>query len=414
VHAAIGPAGLLLNERRTLYQLAVELLEPDRPALDLDVVDSPVARGHIGDVLAGRAPLRHCELVGISAMTSDGTTTPELQVAARPMAGAMLAGPLDTVALELGRQGVAPGSVQLLTEADGERFLSAVGMLADGTALARSVNPELIDDLLAHVALVGMVNPLPEGKLVSASCRAYPGLILLEARSSIGVAEALVHEGAHQKLFDLAITHDLLSVDSDRCPPFHPSWAPEGHVWSMEQTLAACHAYACLARFAQDAGVGSSAATEAPVVGEHSLLPVAAERCVIIGQWLLGHSDHLGPDARVLLGHLLGRSPRTAWRPTPTNPAAVAGDYAVIDPVLTFRRCGSTDRVLVGCATRPPQLYWLGEDAAALLELLGHQPFETVLNAFAQRWSIPRSDAGGRLAVLLSELSESGLVTALP
>jgi hypothetical protein len=36
------------------------------------------------------------------------------------------------------------------------------------------------------------------------------------------IAEKLVHEGAHQKLFDLAITHDLLTADFDRCPPFHP------------------------------------------------------------------------------------------------------------------------------------------------------------------------------------------------
>ncbi|MGH4022247.1 MAG: aKG-HExxH-type peptide beta-hydroxylase, partial [Pseudonocardiaceae bacterium] len=348
------------------------------------------------------------ELVGINAVAGDaGGGAEQLRVASRPAANVLLAGALDTVGAQLDRQQAAIGPLGLLTESDGERFASALAVLRDGVALARSVSPELVDDVLAHVALVGILDPQHGGRLASASSRWFPGLVLLESpQSSIEVAEALVHEGAHQKLFDLAITHDLLDADSDRCPTFHPPWAPEGRFWPLEQTLAAGHAYACLACFAHDSGV-TVGRREVP---DGSLLPVASERCEIIGRWLLDRGDHLGPDAHALLEGLLGRRPRTA-RTTSDSPTGTAVDY-VVDPGLEFRRGCSPDRVLVGRPSRPPQLYWVSEDAAALLELLGHKPLDDAVDTFAQRWCVSQFDAGERLAALLSELSASGLVTS--
>jgi HEXXH motif-containing protein len=408
VHATIAPATALVPERRTLYQLAAELLEPRIGALDLDVLDSPVARGHIGRALAGQERLSRAELVGISAMAGESAAAATPRVASLPTANTLLAGPLQIVAAELGRQHTASGSLQLLTEADGERFASALAVLIEGIALVRSVSPGLIDDLLAHVALVGIFDPQREGRLVSASCRTYPGLILLETPSSIDVAEALVHEAAHQKLFDFAITHDLLTVDSDRCPPFHPPWAPDERLWPLEQTLAACHAYACLAQFSQQAGVPVGRRA----VGDHSLLPVAHERCTVTGQWLLDMTDHLGADAQMLLERLLSQPLPTAR--IAASPAILTADYAAIDPALEFRRCDSVDRVLVGCPSQPPQLYWIGEDAASLLQVLGRRPIDDVIDTFARWWRVPHCDASDRLAALLFQLSESGLVTTVP
>ncbi|MGH3608897.1 MAG: aKG-HExxH-type peptide beta-hydroxylase, partial [Pseudonocardiaceae bacterium] len=210
MHAAIATPSVLQRERRALYQLAAELLEHgDPPVLDLDVIDSPLARHRIGDALAGHANFVSSMLVGINALAASSSAAHDLRVVSRPEANTLLAAALRAVGAELEPAFCRPA---LLTEADGERFTSALAMLSNGVALARSVS-ELIDDLLAHIALVGVLDPEFAGRLVSASPRAYPGLVLLKTpRSSIAVAEALVHEGAHQKLFDLAITHDLLSA----------------------------------------------------------------------------------------------------------------------------------------------------------------------------------------------------------
>ncbi|MDQ4092783.1 MAG: HEXXH motif-containing putative peptide modification protein [Actinomycetota bacterium] len=411
MHAAIAPLDALQRERRGLYQLAIELLAPGSPQpLDPDVIDSPLARHRIGDALAGRTRLLRSTLVGISALaaTSSGTQNP--RVASRPEAKALLAEALDTVGLELDRQQAACRQPELLTHADGERFTSALAVLRKGVALARSASSELIEDLLAHVALVGIIDPLRAGRLASASPRTFPGLVLLKGpASAIEVAEALVHEGAHQKLFDLAITRDLLNADSDRCPPFHPPWAPEERRWPLEQALAAWHAYACLARFAHGARVMAGQRA----VGPDSLLPVANERSKLIGQWLLDNGDYLGSDAHWLLDGLIGRRPRASravesW-PGPAA-APVVSDY-VIDTPLELRRCGSPDRVLVGRPSRPPQLYWVSDDAAVLLELLGRRPLDEVVTTFAQRWGMQRLEATHQLTTMLTDLSVSGLVT---
>ncbi|MBA2472648.1 MAG: HEXXH motif domain-containing protein [Pseudonocardiales bacterium] len=406
VHAAIAAPGALRRERRALYQLAAELLQhSDPPVLDLDVIDSPLARHSIGDALAGHENLVCSTLVGINAVAAWGSTAHDLRVVSRPEANTLLAAALRTVGAELDAQQAASGPPALLTEADGERFTSALAVLRDGVVLARSVSPELIDDLLAHIALVGIIDPQLAGRLVSASPRPYPGLVLMKApRSSIEVAEALVHEGAHQKLFDLAITHDLLTADSDRCPPFHPPWTPAQRRWPLEQTLAACHAYACLARFGAKAGVPTTSRALSP----ESLLPVATQRCNILGRWLLDQGDHLGTDAHLLLEGLLGRRPSTL-RTTTSRSGAVAADYVIVAG-LEFRRCGSPDRVLVGRPSQPPQLYWVSDDAATVLELLTHESFDDVAHTFAGRWCIQQLDATDRLSGLLSDLYVTGLL----
>lgn len=404
MHAAIATPSVLQRERRALYQLAAELLEHgDPPVLDLDVIDSPLARHRIGDALAGHANFVSSMLVGINALAASSSTAHDLRVVSRPEANALLAAALRAIGAELEPAFCPPA---LLTEADGERFTSALAMLRNGVALARSVSAELIDDLLAHIALVGVLDPEFAGRLVSASPRAYPGLVLLKTpRSSIAVAEALVHEGAHQKLFDLAITHDLLSADSDRCPPFHPPWAPQQRRWPLERTLAACHAYACLARFGDEAGVAAGSCPLSP----ESLLPVATQRCKILGHWLLDQGDYLGVDAHLLLDGLIGRRPSTS-RTAANRLSAVAADY-IIDTPLEFRRCGSPDRVLVGRPSQPPQLYWVTDDAATVLELLTHESLDDVAHTFAQRWNIQQLNATDRLSRLLSDLYLTGLVT---
>jgi hypothetical protein len=406
LHAAIAPPSTVQRERRALYQLATELLmESGCPQiLDPDVIDSPLTRNRIGDALAGHTSLAYSALVGISAMAGAGNGGYELPVVSRPEANTLLAAALETVRAELHHQQAVFRPPALLTEADGERFTSALAVLRDGVDIARSVSPELIDDLLAHVALVGIVDPHHAGQLVSASPRAFPGLVLLKSpRLSIEVAEALVHEGAHQKLFDLAITRDLLTADSDRCSPFHPPWAPKERLWSLEQTLAAWHAYTCLARFDHDAGIAAGAR----VRGAESLLPVASERSKILGQWLLDKDDCLGTDAHILLDGILGQRLRTA-RTIKSWSGRVVATY--VDTPLEFRRCGSPDRVLVGRRSHPPQLYWVSDDAATVLEFLAQKSFDEVTDTLAQSWCVPQFDVADRLKPVLSDLYVAGFV----
>jgi hypothetical protein len=409
LHAAIAPSSALHGERRALYQLATELLPGDCSlALGPDIIDSPLVRNQIGDALAGRSGLTCSRLVGVSALADADNAAHDLPVASRSEANTLLVDALEFIGAELARQREMFGPPRLLTESDGESFTSALTVLREGVVLAHSISPGLIDDLLTHVALVGILDPQQASGLTSASTRAFPGLVLMERpRSDIEAAEALVHEGAHQKLFDLGITHDLLTIDSDRCPPFHPPWAPKDRSWSLETALAACHAYACLARFALDAGVTSSNRA----VGHGSLLPLANERKEIVGQWLLDNGHYLGSDAHTLLAGLLGRQPRTAG-PDDRCAEPLAADY-VVDAELVFRRCICSDRVLVGRPSRPPQLYWVSADAAALLKLLGHTPLDDVIDTFAQRWRVTRLDASDQLTAMLSHLSTSGIVTTL-
>lgn len=362
VHAAIAPVGVLTGARRALYQLAWELLGPGAGAaveLGTDVLDNPVARGRLGAALGTGEPVAADELPPLGAVVGEGGRIPagpvELAVASSAGAGELLAGALSAVGAELARLGQDGGGPRLLTEASGAAFPAALGLVREGVALARSTSPELLDDLLPHIGLLGIIDPAGAGRLGSASTRHYPGLVLIPAPGSASeVAEALVHEGAHQKFFDLAITGRMLTAESDRCPPFEVCWPPAGRCWPMEQTLAAAHAYACLARFAADAG----SAGGLHAFGPDSLLPVAAERGRLLGDWLLDRGEWLGVDAHTLLAGLHGRRPAG-------GPCQAAPPTQALDAGWTVRRYGSgaggAGRAVAGRrpVAGPPELYFV-------------------------------------------------------
>ena len=413
LHAAIASPCALHQERRTLYQLASELLDSScgkgAPELDPDVIDSPLTRHLIGEALAGHAGLTRSTLGSLCAMAAaDIGGTQRLRVASRPEANVLLAEALGTIQAQVLLRQTLPRPLKLLTEPDGPRFVAALSLLRDGTTLARSINSELADDLLTHITLVAIFDQRQSCGLTSGSSRDFPGLVLLsEPLSGIEVAEALVHEGAHQKFFDLAITHDLFNADADQCLPFQPPWLASEALWPLEQTLAAYHAYECLAQFAYDAGVPAG---ETRALGTGSLLPVAGERSKILGQWLMDRGDYLGSDACTLLDGLIGQRPRTSAT-TAGLPASIPRGYA-IDTPLEFRRCGLSERVLVARLTQPPQLYWVTDDAAALLALIPQMPHHDIIQVFTRRWQAPPTDTVKRITSLLSDLIASGLLTA--
>lgn len=407
LHSSIAPTRTLLQERRALCQFATELLDPRHPEiLTLDVIDSPLARSHIGHALAGRVRFNRSQLVSINAVTEDATQLVNLHVASQPEANLLLTGALETVRVELNRQTVASTPPILLTKEDGNRFTSAHAVLRSGMELALLVSPGLVEDLLGHITLLGIFDEQCTDRLASASSRSFPGLILLSTSSAVAVAEAIVHEGAHQKLFELAITHDFLDATSDQCPPFYPPWRSGDH-WPLEQALAAFHAYCCLEQFGQHL----DRAGLVPQLGSDSLIPFSSQRSDILGKWLSDRINYLGTDAQKLIDGLLGRSIGTATKVDSRSGALIADEY-IVDPDLKFRRCGPPARVLVGRPSRPPEIFWVSEDAANVLDLLQKNSFNLVVNQLARSWGLTKDDCTDQLSTIISELSASNLVRA--
>ncbi|GAB2994937.1 HEXXH motif-containing putative peptide modification protein [Amycolatopsis acidiphila] len=383
VHAALAPAGALLAERRALYQLAVELFAPGTPPVSDGRLDNPLFRFRVGEALADRIPFDPAADDELDDVVTelDG----QLKVASGADADAKLADALRIIHGQSGAPGVPP---RLLTDADGEPFRDAMDVVEAGLARFQAVSPGLAQDLLPHTALLVVLDPATSNGLVSASSRLFPGLILIDRPSCpYDVAEALVHEGAHQKFFDLAITRDFLRVDAeDRV--FTPSWS--GARWPLEQVVAAFHAYALLAQFAED--VTSSG--ETGQIGRNSLLPFARARETEIGRWLLGTEESLECDARWLLRTLLredGNSIRAA-EPTSSVPD---GRYA-LKPFVRMARM-ATGRVLLASPGHPPQLHWLNDNAAEVVDQLGQEP-------------LSMSALGPEKARILSGLVDSALV----
>jgi hypothetical protein len=155
-------------------------------------------------------------------------------------------------------------------------------------------------------------------------------------------AEAFIHEGAHQKFFDLAITRAVFGPNQYAAPPMRPSWAP-GTAWPLEQTFAAWHAYRCLTVLAE--------ALHRHTLPAASLLQVAAPRAAELGRWLAAHGEYLGPDGHDLLESVDGY--RSAC-PAPTQLGS-----APLGPSASVRRVGG--RTLVAHRTNPIEVYWLTE-----------------------------------------------------
>ncbi|UQS27755.1 HEXXH motif-containing putative peptide modification protein [Amycolatopsis thermalba] len=360
VHAALAPAHAVLEERRALYRLAVELLLPGRAPVPPEQLDSPLFRFQVGEALAGRRPITSDLGDDLDCVVTELVAGPStLKVATGDRAGAVLAEALRVIHAQSLSGGRPP---RVLTGDD-----EALAVVSAGLDKVRAVSPALADDLVAHVDLLVVLDPATSGGLVSASSRLFPGMILIDRPdAAYEVAEAIIHEGAHQKFFDLAITRDFLGPDPADGRTFRPSWSAA--VWPVEQVIAAFHAYACLAQFAEDVW----ARNENSELGTNSLLPRARERATEIGRWLRGAEDTLEIDAKWLLRTLLCDEDAPTLSQPVTRP--VPPGYYTLDPLLRIARMETTRRVLVGRPGDPPELHWLDGDAAELVVRLSRAP----------------------------------------
>ncbi|MDQ0377906.1 aKG-HExxH-type peptide beta-hydroxylase [Amycolatopsis thermophila] len=359
VHAALAPAHAVIEERRALYRMALELLAPGHEQVAPSQLDNPLFRFRIGEALAGRLPFAAAD-DDLDAVVTDLPAGPaRLRVATGAGAHDLLAGALRVI------------HAQSLSTRRPPRPLTGddevVATVAAGVRKVREVSPDLADDLLPHVGLLVVLDPETSGGLVSASSRLFPGLILMDRPASpYDVAEAIVHEGAHVKLFDFAITRDFLGADVAEGRVFRPSWSSA--VWPVEQVMAAFHAYTCLAQFGEDVARRGETAQ----LGPDSLLSRARERATEIGAWLLGEEDALEIDAKWLL-HALMSDESGPEPPSRVTRPVLSGRYT-LDPLLRIARVEATGRVLAGRPGNPPELHWLDGEAAEIVLRLSRAP----------------------------------------
>jgi HEXXH motif-containing protein len=345
-HAVLGDVELTLHMRRTVYSAAVELFfgaEAAARAGD-EVLDNPVVRAHLARLLAGRGRPDAAALIPVGVLLAGAPAGRPLPVAADPAARNRLAGALDEVRRELALHGDHSPAGTLLTVDDPD-FGAAQRVLAAGLELARDLVPELADDLLPHVALFAVVAPDAGGRLGSASLRDWPGLIVLpRPQRPSEAAEALLHEGAHQKLFDLMLTRSMLAPRTGPDPLFAPPWRPEqAPRWPLDQCLAALHTYCVLAAAAP------AFAERGVALHEHALLPHAAARAELLADWWERQWQHLGPDGRRFAAALTGR-------PFAVDTDDLAEPAHRPDAVVV-RQCGSWDLHL--SAGSPSDLWWV-------------------------------------------------------
>ncbi|MDX3662648.1 HEXXH motif-containing putative peptide modification protein [Streptomyces sp. ID05-26A] len=401
VHAALVPAPALLDERRTLYRLAAEMFAPGTELSD-NLADHPIVRFEIGKALAGQGEV---DPEFVTRAASMRVRDAGVSVAADPAAADLLEAPLRIVA----PSGTRP---EPLTEADGDRFETALGIVEEGVRLLWKFAPDMAEDLLAHVSMLAVLKRETSGGLVSASSRYVPGIVLIdEPLLPMEVAEALVHEGAHEKFFDLAIAKEFLDARAEDADYFETSWS---HVrWPLEQTFAAWHAYSCLAQF--NASIG------AEQLGPDSLLAKAGDRAGEIGAWLLAHEDDLCVDARWLLRALTGDTvelsgeggARSEVDGVTLSPEIADDLHFCLLPDVRLKRAVS-GRVVVGRAVQPPQVFWLDEDASWTLDQWrtdrAKKTFGWLLTRATEEWQVDSAVAAVRLRTALGSLLSSSIV----
>ncbi len=354
LHAQVSPVAELVDRRRATYRAAASLAAGDGAAGDLapEVVDNPMVRGHLGEVISGTADLDPAALYSVDAMVTPAGAVPvagrRVRIASAAAAPSSLSPAVARIGAELSRHGEPGLDTTVLTGAT-PGWPSAAAALRDGLAMAHRVAPALVADLLPHVALFALLDRARAGRLGSASAREYPGLIVVPTPDRpVEAAEAFVHEAAHQKLFDLAIVGSIFADDYRYAPSFTPPWADgQSAPWPFEQVVAACHAYACLAAF------WSVAAGAAGDLHPFSLMPAAADRKAILADWLVDRARFLGRDGRLLVGGLAGAEIPVEPLASPPRPEPSANGARV---AVEVRRCGSWKLVMRW--TRPAEITW--------------------------------------------------------
>lgn len=352
-HRAFGAPAEMVAQRRAVYQAPIALLGEDVDADQDDLVlDHPMTRGHLAEVIAGQVQLDRTALHSLSTVEPVARILGfPVRLAAEQATADVLRPVLIRIAGDLSQHGAGSNPPVVMT-GEHSRFDSACRRVVAGIEVAVRLVPDLAADLLQHLALVAIVRRDSAVRLGSASAREFPGVMLLpEPSSALEATEAFVHECAHLKFFDLSVTRSVFGPNQYSAPAFRPSWKSSGIPrWPLEQVFAAFHAYCCLAALhrSPECRAGDPSPT--------SLLPHAATRADELGTWLADQAVRfLGDDGRQLLSELSGRTTDRAadalGGSKPETVAAADGAYV--------RRVGG--RTLLAERGQPIRLFWLRE-----------------------------------------------------
>ncbi len=144
------------------------------------------------------------------------------------------------------------------------------GNLRQGIALLRELFPLLAPSVLRHVDVIALVsakpargearlpdgNPLTTDPLLSSTADTSPGVVFVSPSVLTNpwyIAEIILHEGLHSKLYDVMATHNLLrpNYTNEESAQIHPLWHRSSVSWDVHRSLFAMHVYAHLALFFQ-------------------------------------------------------------------------------------------------------------------------------------------------------------------
>jgi hypothetical protein len=293
-HPVFGDPAVILDRRQGLYEFALEILGRRLPGVTsavqaiaalgraerAAVLDDPVIRVHVHEAL-GR--LQRDELGApdylerfFAQLEAEGWEAADGAPLERAMPAARRLGDDDAwVWAAAERESAIVRNFEArfsheflehhdrtLSERDGGLLLAdepLARLLDDGYELAFRLLPRLAASVVAHVRLVAFMRvQTPDAAVQSGSIRAIPGAIFLSPhhlRTPWAVAEALLHECAHNKLFDLYLTRLVLEpgYDCRHARTIHARWKKstlmQRNLWPLDQALSACHVYVHLAVF---------------------------------------------------------------------------------------------------------------------------------------------------------------------
>lgn len=142
--------------------------------------------------------------------------------------------------------------------------------LGQGIALLRELFPLLTPSILRHIDVIALVsiesargeagpsggNPLTTDPLISCSSDTSPGVLFVSPSVLTNpwyIAEIILHEGLHLKLYDVMATHNLFrpNYTQEESAQLHPLWHVSSASWDVQRSLFAMHVYAHLALFFQ-------------------------------------------------------------------------------------------------------------------------------------------------------------------
>lgn len=176
------------------------------------------------------------------------------------------------------------------------------GFEAAETELA-TVVPRLWESARRHIRIVVAVG---DGPFKSGSDRRLPGTVFVAAevlsRPAL-LSEALLHEGIHQKLYDIYLQGPVLETayDANSSPRLRAPWhgaSDEGPNWPVDNVLAAMHVYAHLAVLRARQGLESHHESGPPYTS-------ALSRALYLAEALRsGRAGRLGPSGTAMVDWL--------------------------------------------------------------------------------------------------------------